>query len=115
LARTRSIACQSGPPSRIGTVSSGRAARVRVSPAAMPTRRSPKSKARMMRGRRASGMPGLGAHLVHVDAQQAPGGKPAFLIREIEEHGLVHGQGKPGVVEELALQLARLPAGIAQG
>src|SRR5690606_35881156 len=114
----RSMAGQSGPLSWWATVARGVAVRVRVSPLARPMRRRPKSKqitTRVFKGRgRSSGVAGAGNHLVHVDAQRAPGRQPAVLVGQVEEHGITHRQGEPAVVAQLALQLAFLPLRVAQ-
>src|SRR5215472_18090278 len=59
-------------------------------------------------------MAGLGAEAVDVDAQQAPGTRPALLERQLEYDARIDRHRGPGVLHHLALELARFPAGVAE-
>src|SRR5690606_35191392 len=67
-----------------------------------------------LRRHRASSMPDVRADGVEVDTQQAAGGVPAALEGDVEKNALVARYGEPGVLRELAFELTRAPARIAQ-
>ena len=54
------------------------------------------------------------AEAVDVDAQQAPGARPALLERQLEYDTRIHRHRGPGVLDHLALELARFPARVAE-
>src|SRR5271154_4411220 len=95
---------QSGPRAVLRAAVSGVAVPLTVSPLAMPIRRVPKSNDRIKRARR-SGMTGGQADPGGVNAEGLPGCLPAFLIRQLEHDALIHRHRKPGIVENLALEL----------
>src|SRR5690242_3236367 len=110
---SRAIASQSGPARVTGEAERGAAVAVSVSPAAMPMRLSPKSKARMA-STGFSGMPGDQAQPVDIDAEQPPGADPAFFVGQLEYDACIDRHRGPGVLPDLALQLAGLPARVAE-
>src|SRR5690349_12487481 len=115
-ASTRSNAAQSGPWGPLAMVVRGWAARVSVSPLAMPIRLSPKSRATTISIRSAtrSGMSGERGELAGFDAEQAERRAPTFLVRQVEDHALVGRYREPGIVEQLLLELAGFPTRVAQ-
>src|SRR6185312_4408229 len=67
---------------------------------------------------RGSGIAGDGAHLadlVAIEADELPRALPALLEGHAEHDALVGGHRQPGVLADLALELARIPAGIPEG
>src|SRR5688572_29379740 len=115
-ASTRSSAGQSGPFGPLEIVVRGWAARVSVSPLAMPMRLRPKSKARTTMGCdwAWSGMSGKRGELPGFDAEQTQRGAPALFVGQIEDHALIGGNRQPGVVQQLLLELTGFPARVAQ-
>src|ERR1700689_4852981 len=107
------MAAQSTPRSVTRTVLLGAAVLLTVSPEATPIRRRPKSKARTPRAT-PSGMTCGETDARTVHAQQAPGRLPAIFERQLKHDALVDRQAEPGVVEHFTLQLAGIPAGIAE-
>src|SRR6185503_18867215 len=99
-------------------VASGCATRVNVFPTATPMRRVPKSNASTvasasLRTRRSPVAGGTGKPR-EVDAEQAHrGGQPA-LGRQVEQQVGVGLDGEPRILRELLLELAGLPAGVAE-
>src|SRR6185437_1210940 len=122
---SRSIAAHSGPCASIAAAGRGAARPVSVSPAAMPIRLRPKSNARTACAgweaairSRGSGIAGDGAHLadlVAIEADELPRALPTLLEGHAEHDALVGGHRQPGVLADLALELARIPAGIPEG
>src|SRR5512146_484959 len=110
---SRAIAGQSGPALPNNAAGRGAAVAVSVSPAAMPMRLSPKSKARTA-STGFSGMPGDQAQPVDIDAEEPPGAGPALLVGQLEDHAHIDGHGGPGVFAHLALELAGFPARVAE-
>src|SRR6185312_11085991 len=110
---SRAIAVQSGPARVVVAAGRGAAVAVSVSPAAMPIRLSPKSKARIA-STGLSGMPGDQAQPVDIDAEEPPRADPALFIGQLEHHARIDRHGGPGVVADLALELAGLPARVAE-
>src|SRR6185436_12137773 len=106
------ISGQSGPDGPLVTVPRGCAVRVSVSTLAMPILLSPKSSARTSSTR--SGMTGEGRELPGLDTEQSQRGQPALLVWQIEDHAFSGGHRQPGVVEQLAFQLAGFPARVAE-
>src|SRR6478735_3414368 len=115
-ARNRSSARQSGPFGPLGIVERGWAARVSVSPLAMPIRRSPKSIATMIVGCMGarSGMTGDRGELPGFDAEQPKRGEPTLLVGQIEYHAFICRHRQPGVVEHLLFELTGFPPGITE-
>src|SRR5579862_1731099 len=113
----RRISCsmrtQSGPSLRTCTAGRGAGLAVTVSAAAMPMRRKPKSKATRVCGR-ASGIARDGAQLLHIDAEQLPRSLPALRERELKHQTLIGRHWQPCVLADLALELTRIPACIAE-
>src|ERR1700723_394150 len=109
------INSQRGPLGPAGTVSRAEALRLKVSPQATPILRRPKSKARTIFGRDDSGISAGGADSGQFHAQQAAGRVPARFERQVENQALIHRGAEPGIGANLLLQLAAVPAGIAQG
>src|SRR5436190_4288102 len=93
-ASTRSSARQSGPLGPLEIVERGWAARVSVSPLAMPIRLSPKSSATMTWAR--SGMTGERGELPGFDAEQPERGEPTLLVGKIEYHAFICRYRQPG-------------------
>src|SRR6185437_6765309 len=112
-ATSRSIAAQSGPVRVASAAGRGAAVPVSVSPVAMPIRLNPKSKARMA-STGFSGMPGDQAQPVDIYAEEPPGAGPALLVGQLEHHARIDGHGGPGVLADLALELAGLPSRVAE-
>src|SRR5690348_3142964 len=94
-ASTRSSACQSGPCGPLAIAERGCAARVSVSPLAMPIRRSPKSIATIIFGfsEGRSGMTGERRELPGLDAEQPERCEPTLLVRQIEDHAFIGRHG----------------------
>src|SRR5208282_511877 len=101
-----SMASQRGPCDPTGTMPSGEAVRLTLSPQATPIRRCPKSNPRTMPGERGSGAPGSAAARLgaarsgiaadrtdarQLDAQQAPCRMPTRLERQIEDDPGING------------------------
>src|SRR6187551_342397 len=106
---------QSGPAGPLPMAPRGRAARVSVSPLAIPILLSPKSSATMVdtEGVDArSGMTGERGELAGFHAEQPERGEPALLVGQIEDHALIGRNGQPRVVEHFAFELAGFPAGV---
>src|SRR4051812_22762604 len=104
----RSSACQSGPCGPFTRVVRGCAVRVSVSPLATPIRLSPKSTERTTSGL-PSGMTRERCELAGFHTEQSERCEPTLLVGQVEDHALVRGDGQPGVVEHLALELAGFP------
>src|SRR4029079_15148626 len=110
---SRSMAPQSGPVAPTSAAGRGPAVRVTVSPVASPMRFIPKSKARIV-WITPSGMAGDAADDVLVDAEEAPRGAPALLVGQLEHDAGIYRHLHPGILLDLVLELARLPAGVAE-
>src|SRR5689334_24675678 len=98
-------------------VCSGCAVRVNVLPTATPTRRVPKSNARIVAS---DGSPTRGSPVARgigqprdPDAEQAHSGGPPALRRQAEQHVGLRFDGEPSVPRALLLELPRAPAGLA--
>src|SRR3974390_325375 len=110
-----SIISQRGPKGPAGTACKGEAVRLTVSPQATPILLSPKSKARTIFGRQDSGIAADRADSRQFDSEQARGGVPSRLERQIKNQPKVHGRAQPGVRPDFVLQLAAVPTGVTQG
>src|SRR6266850_6468690 len=112
------IAGQSLPLAPIVTTAIGLALRVSVSPAATPMRRRPKSKPSARDAGAAvaapSRMTGSRTQPVEFDSKEPPGGMPAVLEGQAEHDGVARRHVEPGVRADFFLELAGLPAGIAE-
>src|SRR6188768_2149339 len=115
-ASTRSSARQSGPWGPLEMAVRGWAARVSVSPLAIPIRFSPKSSATTIVGLLGarSGMTGKRGELPGLDAEQPERREPTLLVGQIENHAFIGGHRQPGVVEHLFFELAGFPARVAE-
>src|SRR6185437_3335357 len=124
---SRSIAPHSGPLASIAAAGRGAARPVSVSPAAIPMRLRPKSNARTACAGREGSIRACGtcsgiarddadlADLVAVESDELPRALPALLERHAEHDALVRRHRQPGVLANLALELARIPPRVPEG
>src|SRR5882672_8037792 len=112
------ISGQSLPLAPSDRTATGLALRVSVSPAATPMRRRPKSNPSARDAGAAvaapSRMTGSRTQPVEFDSKEPPGGVPTVLERHAEDDGVARRHVEPGVGADFFLELAGLPARVAE-
>ena len=106
------MAGQSGPCSPWLTVARGAADLVSVSPDGHADAAQPEVKSE--RGAAVQAWPATRLTRELCTPSNLPGRLPALLEGHLEHQLLVHRHRQPGIIEYLPLELARLPAGVAQ-